>query len=69
MSVKDTGVRALTLWPSYDQTVMCFPVTVFTIKVQKVLGGNNRVYLKQIDQLHLSGPSLLILHNVKAIFG
>lgn len=35
MSMKDTGVRALTLWPSYDQTVPCFPITVFTIKVKR----------------------------------
>lgn len=35
VSVKDTGVRAPTLWPSYDQTVPCFPITAFTIKVKK----------------------------------
>ena len=35
VSVKDTGVRAPTPWPSYDQTEPCFPITVFTIKVKK----------------------------------
>lgn len=35
---KHMGVRALTLWPDPDQTVLCFPITVFSIKVKKARG-------------------------------